>query len=452
MKLALIIFLISISYVGISQNTDDKVDRFVTIIDKSEETKSIFDYNNPLSLVSIVSQNFDKGYHVLEFDRVKSENPEVKFNVFIVDRIDELGNPLLKLDPNTGEPLIVRNPNTGVDEFFIVEPDTVNFDFTDISRVLIFQEQSKNIKGEIITEIKDVVFAKKYPKSKKYDMVFEISYEKLRKMHGFKIFSKIPQNETDKLINDTNSFYFQWNKLNRGSKKSLPKIKLKDDSLALVKSTIPKYDYIESKVNRDFYLFNIHNTFPKQFIYFEDNKDFIAKNYSIENFNYQPRDAQGFPLIELDPVTGEELYEINPKTKKLEPKIVNEINEISYIYNDNPNFYVQNEFIYDTLNKVNSNAYIQSVYVTKYEPSLNGEVITLKYNLYKKGNKKWKYGFNLSFDPIIDKYFINNYIDNLSCFKVLDSCIQKSKKLNLNNFEDIKFISDSFYDYYGFRY
>jgi hypothetical protein len=64
--------------------------------------------------------------------------------------------------------------------------------------------------------------------------------------------------------------------------------------------------------------------------------------------------------------------------------------------------------------------------------------------LYKKANDKGRYGVNLNFDPIVDKYVIKNYTSTLPCFQELNKQIKKRKRLEVNNSKDVKKIMQTF--------
>ena len=431
---------------------------YVSFIDKNEKTKHIFDKNDPLSLISLIEKNIinTETLDSIIYKRIKSSNPTTLFSETEYRRRDNDGYPIIKKDSLRNEILLMFN---GVLEPVLEEPCKIRLDFDDITRLVICEDSIKDeITGRSKLEITKLGFAKKYPKSEKYDVVFMVPFEQIRKLDAFKAFIKLDSNDVSRLLNDTASFYYKWNFLNRGKANSLPKLKRNDDSLRLYSE---KFNYLDvsylsffnGRYNQNYFHDGYNNyinefkllfDYPKFFKSLSDDEIYTS-NLESEKYEYQPVDEAGYPLSIVDPMTGEQMYVVDSLTGVQLPLVQGKQKAISYIYNDKPTFYLQYDFMHnDSLDKGNNNAYIESIIVTKNTPELNGELITHKFDLYKKANDKGRYGVNLNFDPIVDKYVIKNYTSTLPCFQELNKQIKKRKRLDVNNSKDVKKIMQTF--------
>ena len=439
----------------------NQFDGFVSIIDKNDATKHIFDYSDPFSLLSIITKSDLNGVEIIDslvFKRILKENPGLNFSKIYKQKINADGTPSIKID-STGNPVIVTNSDTGIDQLVLSDPEVFRYDLNDITRIVVFEDTIENIQtGKRNLEIIKLGFAKKYPNSNKYDLIFTIPYKIIKELDAFKTIVKLSDEEVKHLINDEKSFYFQLNNLNRGSINSLPKLIEVSDSIASVKSKNSEYSYLQciiselydvrKTINKYSYPQNhtiYNNVIPNQFLYPINFQDYIFANYSCESFYYQPTYPNGSPIEQFDPITGEILTEFNPKTGEYVKLIQEKRRVISYIYNDNPNIYLQYDFVYnDSIAEGNNNAYIESIIITRKDPELKGELITLKYNLYDKAKNKGRYGINLNFDPLIDAHVVKNYTTSLPCLIELNQQLKNRKKMNVNKSRVLKHLSESF--------
>ena len=431
---------------------------YVSFIDKNEKTKHIFDKNDPLSLISLIEKNIinTETLDSIIYKRIKASNPTALFSETEYRRRNDDGSPIVKKDSLGDDEITIST--TGIPEPVIAEPNKIHLDFDDITRLVIYEDSIKDeITGRSKLEITKLGFAKKYPKSEKYDVVFMVPFEQIRKLDAFKAFIKLDSNDVSRLLNDTASFYYKWNFLNRGKANSLPKLKRNDDSLRL---NTEKFNYLDvsylsffnGRYNQNYFHDGYNNyinefkllfDYPKFFKSLSDDEIYTS-NLESEKYEYQPVDEAGYPLPLFDEY-GNMKYTVDSITGVQLPLVVGKRKVISYIYNDNPIFYLQYDFMYnDSLDKGNNNAYIESIIVTKNAPELNGELITHKFDLYKKANDKGRYGVNLNFDPIVDKFVIKNYTSTLPCFQELNKQLKKRKRLDVNNSKDVKKIMQTF--------
>jgi hypothetical protein len=423
--------------------------------------------------VSLISNNnlFEiDGLSGFALDSIKKTNPKVQFSGMVFEQMDENGNPLIKMDPISNEPIRFMD-KTGIEHYILEDPTFLIYDFKDISRLVIFEDTVENrLTKEQKVDIIKVGFAKKHKNSSKYDIVYTLPYEFIRKLDAFKVFNKLNSIDVDKIIKDTNSFYWVLNNKNKGLNNSIPKLKKFEDSL-IIHSGISNYSYLQVlpfkpivlRVNHKQELYNnkyeitnydeldsvpkkIDFT-PKEFKFFTNEVflDEIIEKYQIEKFNYKLYNKDGSLAVVCDPITGEPLVRLNDKTGKEEYIYEGDKTKISYVYNDTPNIYLVYDFMYnDSLMNGQNNAYIESIIITKTEPDLKGELVTLQYDLYKKANGKGRYGIDLKFDPYIDKYVIKNYTQNLPFFVELDKQIKCLKRLNVNDDNIFKVLSKEF--------
>ena len=431
---------------------------YVSFVDKNEKTKHIFDKNDPLSLISLIEKNIINT-EILDsiiYKRIKTLNPTTLFSETEYKRRDNDGLPFIKKDSLGNEITVSHN---GVLEPVLEEPCKIRLDFNDITRLVIYEDSIKDeITGSNKLEITKLGFAKKYPKSEKYDVVFTVPFEQIQKLDAFKAFIKLDSSDVSRLMNDTATFYYKWNFLNKGKANSLPKMKRNDDSLVLNSETynyleVPAFNFFLGRNNENYFHdgYNNYNNefkllfeYPKFFVTLT-NDEIYTSNLESEKYEYQPVDVDGSPLSVLNPMTGEQMFVVDPITGIELPLVQGKQKAISYIYNDNPTFYLQYDFMYnDSLDKGNNNAYIESIIVTKNAPELNGELITHKFDLYKKANDKGRYGVNLNFDPIVDKFVIKNYTSTLPCFQELNKQLKKRKRLDVNISKDVKKIMQTF--------
>lgn len=439
-------------------NVKKNFNGFISIIEKSEATKHIFDYDDPFSIVSLISTNYLTGYELLDslcVKRIIAENPAVNFSKMRKNRYDEFSLPIAKID-TLGNKIYKMNNGVLVEDLY--EPFEEYYDLKNIDKIIVFEDTLENLDGTKKLEIIKLGFAKKYQNSKKHDVIITLPYSFVREIDAFKTIVKLSKNEAHNLISDSNSFYYKINFLNKGKSNSLAFFKKKSDSLATINHTESVYNYYQTDFQDGIYF----KRYPKYSNYFSENVikssiipanfkfqtnnvEYISKNYQCETFDYQPRDYEGSPKQKIDSITGEPLIAIDPSTG-VPTVLIEEIKrKISYIYNDNPNFYLQ----YDFVNKNDSengssNAFVESIFVTTNSTELKGELLTFRYNFYKKSEILGKRGVNLDFDPILNKYVIKNYTSTLPCFMELEKQLKKIKRLNVNKTKDKKIINESF--------
>jgi len=431
---------------------------FISVIEKSEATKHIFDYDDPFSIVSLISTNYLTGYELMDslcVKRIIAENPDVNFSKMRKNRFDEFSLPLAKID-TLGNKIYKMNNGVLVEDLY--EPYEEYYDLKNIDKIIVFEDTLENQDGTKKLEIIKLGFAKKYEKSKKHDVIITLPFSFVREIDAFKTIVKLSKNEAHNLISDSNSFYYKINFLNIGKSNSLALLKKKSDSLATINHTESVYDYYQTDFQdgiyfkkypqySNYYSENVikSSIIPANFKFQTNNEVYISKNFRCESFDYQPRDYDGSPKQKIDSITGEPLIAIDPSTG-VPTVLIEEIKrKISYIYNDNPNFYLQ----YDFVNKNDSengssNAYVESIFVTTESPELKGELLTLRYDFYKKSKILGSRGVKFDFDPIINKYVLKNYTSSLPCFIELEKQLKKIKRLNVNKTKDKKIINESF--------
>ncbi len=446
-------------------------DGFVSIIDKTEETKNIFDYSNPFSLVSLLSKNHLYGINTLDsifFKQKRRIDTTLIFSTKEFMRVDSSGVPIFQTDSISGKELVFLNPNTGLSEPKLVSPWIYYFDFQSLSRLVIYEDTVEHKQtGEKRLEIVKIGFAKKYLNENKYDVVFTLPYAFIRYIDAFKVLKKLEDSEVKNIIHDTNSFYYKLNFLNRGTEKSIPYLMKIDDTLirSFNYENKRKYDYLNcltyslgiydlkrSFINESFlksglYYFNEELYYPNNFIFT------LYHNIDYEEI-YLRNKCEYFQFIES--TCGESVSKFIMDEEKIEHPLYDATMHdngecqrknscISYIYNDTPNIYILFDFMYnDTLVLGKSNAYIESIYITKNLPDYTRELVTLQYDLYTKANGKGRYGINLDFDPYIDKYVIKNYTSTLPCFQELDKQLNMRKRMNVNKDSVVKKLSEEF--------
>ncbi|MDG1913286.1 MAG: GldM family protein [Crocinitomix sp.] len=442
---------------------------FVTIIDKTTETKSIFDYNDPFSLVSLVSNNpllHIRGLDPVALNRIKKENPSIDLPDYEYRGVDM--NPLLDEDTESsgfGEPLIVISED-GAAEYVYSDDVQRFYDVHDITKLIIYEDTLEHeVTGEKYFGIEKIGFAKKYPGSKKYDVVFTLPYTYLVKSDAFKALVKLDAKETKMIVSDTSSFYFEINKfLPESGQFNIPK-KLKemayeemvygmsndefhyldvmpsDGSNALWNNyRVPNIKDYSNSVHQ-ITIGSVHaQLFPFDY---PENED-VINQYKCEYEIYKSDDPLidgdvtspnfGEPLVEINELTGEETF-VYP---------ADEI-EISYVYNKNPTIYLLYDFMYnDRLVGNQNNVYLEAIYFTAPMPGGDGEFCTLKYDLYKKADDRGRYGINMTFQKSIGPYVMKDYTNTIPWRIQLGMEKEKATKYNATSQKDVKELSKTF--------
>ena len=462
----LLIFFGLIHLPVFSQIFENSYSGYISIIDKSDKTKGLFDYSDPFSLMSIISTNKLHDIKPLPFyaeERILKENPSVQFqHTTPIQQYDAQGQPLLQVDLD-GEPLIRMNPQTGVDEMVPAPPIYHNYDLTEITKIIVFEDTLIDpITNKSYFGIDKIGFAKKYPGSSKFDVVCVLPFELVSKLDGFNIFFKLTQEETKSILLNKNSFYQQINFIgNSNDKNHFPLSKTLEFRDSLIDYTqrrknlihfkqlnyLKVYPYgidfnssdqIESKKYNDEFtgggLLFSEPPFLNSLIGMDS---MILKNFKTESFLEKDKG-----IVLIDPITGDEVVNYNKKTKKYDPVYLETKEIISYIYNDNPTIYLKYNFVYnDSLAQGQNNAYIQSIYFCTKTLDGKDEFCTLKMDLYEKAENKGRYGINLDFSPEIDKYVIKDYTSKLDWMKFLSSekidCYDTTKKNDVKKLETI---------------
>lgn len=200
MKKLLITAFCGFSLLGFTQET--------IVIDKDNSNQSLFDYNDPFSLVSLVKFNW-----IEEISGMDQTTIEYLTKKNLIDSVyffdgEQITSPLITDDPNSpnfGEPVTKVDPQTGIESFVYPAPERTYYDVDDISRILIIKDTVRNfITGEKYFGIKEVGFAKKYESDKKYTVTMRIPFEYLMRMDAFKALVKLPEQVKKELSDKSN--------------------------------------------------------------------------------------------------------------------------------------------------------------------------------------------------------------------------------------------------------
>lgn len=180
----------------------------VIVIDKDEQNKDIFNYDDPYSLVSLVKFNWIEEMTPMDSSSVAHlKNKGLLDSVYSFEEVYS-PSPLLDEDPdspNFGEPLTHEDPETGVISFVYPPVPISYYDVDDITRILLFKGQVQNpVTGEQYSGIKEIGFAKKYEKDKKYTITMKIPFSYLMRMDAFKVLVKLPEDVKQELSDREN--------------------------------------------------------------------------------------------------------------------------------------------------------------------------------------------------------------------------------------------------------
>lgn len=180
----------------------------VIVIDKNEQNKDIFNYNDPYSLVSLVKFNWIEEITPMDSNSV-THLKEIGMleSVYSFEEVYS-PSPLLDEDPdspNFGEPLTYLDPETGYITFVYPPPPISYYDVDGITRILIFKGEVQNpVTRERYEGIKEIGFAKKYGIDEKYTITMKIPFSYLMRMDGFKALVNLPEEVKDELADLTN--------------------------------------------------------------------------------------------------------------------------------------------------------------------------------------------------------------------------------------------------------
>lgn len=180
----------------------------VVVIDKDEQTTSLFNYDDPFSLVSLVKFNWIEEIKPMDSNAIQHLK-ELNWldSVYYFDG-KTVTTPLIDEDPdspNFGEPLTFEDPETGMITFIYPETPRYYYDVDDITRILLYKGQVLNpITGEKYFGIKEIGFAKKYLNDKKYTVTMKIPFAYLMRMDAFKTIVKLPEEVKKELSDRTN--------------------------------------------------------------------------------------------------------------------------------------------------------------------------------------------------------------------------------------------------------
>ena len=168
--------------------------RKITIIDKTEANKAIFDYNDPFSLVSLIKFNDLINPHgILDF--------KTEFDFSSLPYL-EVYNPFsapLKSMIDFEDSLYI---DADGEVFYVYPaPDRIYYDVEGITRIVLIQDSVRHeITGENYFGLSEIAFAKKYGTSPKYDIVLKFDFQDFIKMDAFKVLQKVPNKYLEKLI------------------------------------------------------------------------------------------------------------------------------------------------------------------------------------------------------------------------------------------------------------
>ncbi len=173
----ILIFLSSLSF---SQN-----ERSISFIDRDSTNKALFDYDNPISLVSLIKFNIlqnPMGILNINTERV---NPDKLYSYEshdpfpqVIASIEYPGEDSIDWEGNT-----VYYPNK---KYY--------YDVDGISRIIIIRDKlTHEITGEEYYGIDEICFAKQFKENDKYDVVLKLNFSEFIKMDAFKLIQKVPE-------------------------------------------------------------------------------------------------------------------------------------------------------------------------------------------------------------------------------------------------------------------
>lgn len=185
----------------------------VTIIDKSDNNKDIFDATNPTSLMGMLKGNFfPLSYGMTDFTKKRFEKEGLTVhsrNYLAVNPIASRSKP--------GEDSVVYYPFT--DEYVVLYHPGLSktYSVESISRIVLFEDEIENsITKEKYLGIKYIGLCSKANSSSKYDVVAVIPYDELCQMKSASFFQKYEFNADDSVakyssnvLEDIN--FYLWN-------------------------------------------------------------------------------------------------------------------------------------------------------------------------------------------------------------------------------------------------
>jgi hypothetical protein len=455
------------------ENEDFHVDKELSfsgsyrVIDKTEQTNALFDYNNPFSLVSLLANNqlnYIHGMDELISDRIMSKDTTLILPSYRYKPMSD--SPMINDDPtseNYGEPIIITNLD-GSQEYKY--PDNVKYyDVTGITRIVVFEDTVQNEDtGERYFGISKLGFAKQYPGSSKYDVVFTLPYQYLAKMDAFKAVVKLSEDDSKTLVNES-SFL----------KKHLHQFAgdyCVADDLAGLDSLIKHYkttcnfselmDAYDQKRS-----FNYLTVMPLAEQYFpsyrtQDWKRDITIGYHnpdiipfrsanpedvIQQFtcDFKYGEQTSIPLTDDngDPITRYDSV-LQKMTYVYEPREI----YFKWVHNENPIIYVLYDFMYhDSKCSGENNVYPEAIYFAAPNPSEPGMYATLKIDLYQYAidNPERRYGYNAELHPLIDQHVIANYTQHVPWKMQLEGELNTAKRYQSSLKRDVKQLNRMFY-------
>ncbi len=179
------------------------------VLENNPDNQSLFDIENPLSLISLVQANSRYlGYmeiNGLSDDLAQSLSTDQRAE--ITHFVGQPGNaPLIDNDPespNFGENLIHTDATTGQQYFVYAAPDTVKTMLTNIDRIVLTYEDGD---GSVLERLETISYWKKINGA--YYQVFQVSAQDLLSFDGFSRFIKMGEDLTKKLTaDDPNSMW-----------------------------------------------------------------------------------------------------------------------------------------------------------------------------------------------------------------------------------------------------
>lgn len=173
----------------------------VCFIDRDSSNSSLFDENDPFSLIGLIRANCisDADYMSdLTHERLKAHESTMSKKIAPFDDVqplvDEIGDPIVDTFPDGT--LAYRYP----------APDELFYDTKDISRLIIYQRTYRdNESRQKITSISHIGLAKKYPGNDKFDIVMKIPYSVLFNSVNFGAYKQVSDALLLKLIADNNN-------------------------------------------------------------------------------------------------------------------------------------------------------------------------------------------------------------------------------------------------------
>ncbi len=304
MKNLLLAILLTISSLASSQN--------FLVIDSSEKTMDIFDYDDPRSFVSVLLWNYN---YLSYFDKtgIQPTDLEQLTKEQRAELIPYVGpqsaDPVVNNDrqsPGYGDYLIEEDPETGDLSFVYPPRDTVFVDLKGITRMVLEYEEGKE---PLLGRITRVTLSKKY--AREYVPVVQFEGNEILNLNGFQFFTEIlPQDVTESKSSAEKSY---WRQLEDSSKINSDDYYLDLDffpmsslfSLWTGMEVLPQCMLAADPREEPYYaLYDDPNRFPFDFWYGEslfDRYDFLeelrADFDSLEYDEYQ----SDVPLLDYDP-------------------------------------------------------------------------------------------------------------------------------------------------------